>query len=180
MPRLEPGDAFPDLELSAVDGPVDLHDRWVDRPLIVTFMRHFGCAFCREHLIQMGRAWTDIRDTGADAVAIFQYRAESTRNFCRARKVPFDCLGDPEKKGYAAVGLERGMRREYLGAKVARGWLRAARSGAVVGIPHGDVALRPATFVVAPGGRVVLAHYNEDSTDNPPVERLLDTIRTIE
>jgi hypothetical protein len=29
-------------------------------------MRHFGCAFCREQLIQMTRASHDIRAAGAD------------------------------------------------------------------------------------------------------------------
>lgn len=177
MPTLRPGDRFPNVTLATVGGPIELEERWRGSPLIVAFMRHFGCAFCREQLIHMTRAWDDIRSAGADAVAIFQYRAESTRNFCHYRKIPFDCLGDPAKQAYDAVGLGRGKRREYLGAKAVKGWFRVARSGAVIGIPHGDIALRPATFVVRPGGEVVLAHYNEDSTDNPKVEWLLEAVR---
>jgi len=172
MPTLRPGDRFPNVTLATVGGPVELEERWRDGPLIVAFMRHFGCPFCREQLIQMTRAWDDIRSAGAGAVAIFQYRAESTRNFCHHRKIPFDCLGDPAKQAYDAVGLGRGRgkRREYLGPKAVKGWFRVACSGAVIGIPHGDIALRPATFVVRPGGEVVLAHYNED--DRQPEGRV--------
>jgi peroxiredoxin len=173
---LELGDRFPDLTLEAVDGPVELSERWRRAPLIVAFMRHFGCAFCREHLILLGEAYHEIRAAGGDALAVFQYRAESTRNFCRHRGVPFDCLGDPEREGYQRVSLGRGERKEYLGAKVLRGWMRTARRGVVPGIPKGDVALQPGTFVVDREGRVAYAHYNRDSTDNAPVADLLAAV----
>lgn len=126
----------------------------------------------------MGRAYEEIRAAGADAVAIFQYRAEPSRNFCRRRGVPFDCLGDPGREAYAAVGLERGSLKEYLGPRLAVRGLRALRQGAAPGIPKGDVTQRPGTFVVDGEGKVVLAHYNEDSADNPPNERLLEAVRS--
>ena len=125
----------------------------------------------------MGEAYDEFRDEGADVVAIFQYRAEPARHFCRKRGVPFDCLGDPERKAYHAVGLERGSAREYIGPQLAKGFLRAARHGAFAGVPKGDVAQRPGTFVVSPEGKVVFAHYNADSADNPSNADLLDAVR---
>ena len=110
-------------------------------------------------------------------VAVFQYRAEPTYNFCRKRGVPFDCLGDPEREAYHAVGLERGSAREYIGPQLAMGFLRAARHGALPGKPEGDVAQRPGTFVVSPEGRVLYAHYHRDSADNPPMDELLAAVR---
>ena len=91
---------------TSVDGRVELRERWRRGPLVVMFMRHFGCAFCREQLIKMGRAHADFAAAGAEVVAIFQYSAEATRDFCASRKVPFDCLGDPLREAYA-----RGQRR---------------------------------------------------------------------
>jgi AhpC/TSA antioxidant enzyme len=125
----------------------------------------------------LGEAHEEFRKAGANVVAIFQYRAESADNFCRKRGVPFDCLGDPEREAYHAVGLERGPAREYVGPQLAKGFLRAARHGALPGRPVGDVAQRPGTFVVSPEGRVLYAHYHEDSADNPPVSELLDAVR---
>jgi hypothetical protein len=40
--RLSEGDAFPELTLESVDGPVELRERWTRGPLVVAFMRHFG------------------------------------------------------------------------------------------------------------------------------------------
>jgi peroxiredoxin len=125
----------------------------------------------------LGEAYEDIRAAGADVVAIFQYRADPTFHFCRKRGVPFDCLGDPERAGYHAVGLERGPMREYIGPQLAKGFLRTARHGHFGGNPQGgDVAQRPGTFVVSPEGRVLYAHYHSDSSDNPPVGEILAAV----
>jgi peroxiredoxin len=126
----------------------------------------------------LGEAHEEFRKAGADVVAVFQYRAEPTHNFCRKRHVPFDCLGDPEREAYHAVGLERGSAREHIGPQLAKGFLRAARHGHFGGNPQGgDVAQRPGTFVVSPEGIVLYAHYHTDSADNPPVADLLDAVR---
>jgi len=125
----------------------------------------------------LGEAYDEFREAGADVVAIFQYRAEPTYHFARKRDVPFDCLGDPEREAYHAVGLERGSAREYVGPQLVKGFVRAARQGQFGGVPKGDVTQRPGTFVVSPEGRVVYAHYHKDSADNPPVSELLAAVR---
>jgi peroxiredoxin len=127
----------------------------------------------------LGEHYEELTETGADVVAVFQYRAEPTYHFCRKRDVPFDCLGDPEREAYHAVGLERGSPKEYVGPQLAKGFLRAARHGAFAGVPKGDVAQRPGTFIVAPDGTVAFAHYNKDSADNPDTEELLRIVRSL-
>jgi peroxiredoxin len=128
----------------------------------------------------LGEHQEEFREAGADIVAIFQYRAEPTFHFCRKRGVPFDCLGDPEREAYRAVGLDRGPAKEYIGPQLAKGFLRAARHGAFGGSPQGgDVAQRPGTFVVSPEGTVVYAHYNRDSADHPPLSELLEAVRSL-
>lgn len=181
MGALQTGDAFPNLILDSIAGPVQLSERWNRRPLVIVFMRHFGCAFCREHLIRLTRAHDEIREAGAEVIAIFQYRIEPTKRFCESRGVPFDCLGDPSRESYEAVGLGRGERKEYIGLNVMRNWLKVAKVGAVVGMPKGgDIALRSGTFVVDRTGTVRFAHYNVTSPDNPPVETLLEALAGIE
>ncbi len=126
----------------------------------------------------MDQAREEIRAAGADVVSVFMYRAGPTRNFCRQREVEMECLGDPERKAYDAVGLERGGARELLSPKVAIGSLRAASKGAVVGDPQcGYVRQMPGTFVVGSDGTVLYAHYNRDQSDNPPIEAVLEAVR---
>ncbi len=126
----------------------------------------------------MGEHHDEIRAAGGDVVAIFQYRADPTHHFCRKRDVPFDCLGDPERDGYRAVGLDRGKVREYIGPQLAKGFIRAARKGAFTGNPQGgDVLQRPGVFVVSPQGTVRYAHYHSDSADNPPLSEIVAAVR---
>ena len=126
----------------------------------------------------MDRAREEIGAAGGDVVAVFMYRAQPTRNFCRQRKVQVECLGDPDRAAYRAVGLERGGMREMASPRVALGTLRAARHGALAGNPKGgDVLQMPATFVVAPDGTVAYAHYNRDQSDNPPIDAVLEAVR---
>jgi peroxiredoxin len=127
----------------------------------------------------LGEAHEEFRKAGADVVAVFQYRAEPTYNFCRKRDVPFDCLGDPERDAYHAVGLERGTAREFMGPQLVKGFVRAARKGSFAGVPRGDVAQRPGTFVIARDGTVAFAHYSKDSSDNPDTAELLRVVRTL-
>jgi peroxiredoxin len=176
---LRVGDPFPDLTLDSLDGAVRLADRWAGGPLVVAFMRHFGCPFCREHLILLGEAHDDIRAAGGEVVAVFQYSAELTDNFCQSRGVPFDCFGDPGRSSYRAAGLGRGPRKEYLGINVFRQRRRARSVGARPGIPKGDVAQRPGTFVVDANGLTAFAHYNLDSTDNPPTSAVIDAVAAV-
>ena len=128
----------------------------------------------------MDQAHDEIRSAGGEVVCVFQYRAEPTRNFCRQREVGLECLGDPEKAGYDAVGLERGGLKELASPKVALGALRAARKGQLPGKPEGDTALMPATFVVDREGRVRFAHYNADQSDNPQMEPILAALRAVQ
>ena len=126
----------------------------------------------------MGKAHDEIRAAGGDVVAIFQYRAEPTRHFCRQRGVPFDCLGDPEREGYDTVGLEHGKPLDLIGPKSAVGWLKAAAHGNFAGgAQGGDVTQMPGTFVVAPDGTVAFAHYNRDTADNPSNKAVLAAVR---
>jgi hypothetical protein len=119
-----------------------------------------------------------IQAAGGDVVAVFQYRAAPTRNFCRQRKVGLDCYGDPEREAYREVGLDRYGLKGVLGPQLVTGAMRAVRRGAMPGIPKGDTQQSPGTFVVGADGHVSLAHYNEDSSDNPPVERVLEAVRS--
>ena len=175
---LRPGDPFPNLKLDTSAGRIELKDRWREGTLVVMFMRHFGCPFCREHLMRMGRALPAFEAEGAQLVAIFQYGAEATEAFCESRGVPFDCLADPLREAYGEVSLGRGKRNQLLNWRVAKAWVRNAASGNVSsGAKGGDYAQMPGTFVVDSEGYLKLAHYNASSEDNPSVERVLEAVR---
>jgi peroxiredoxin len=128
----------------------------------------------------LDQARDEIRAAGGDVVCVFMYRAEPTRNFCRQRNVDLECLGDPERKAYDAVGLDRGGAAELAAPRVALNALRAARKGAFGGNPQGgDVRQMPGTFVVGSDGHLLFAHYNGDQSDNPKIDDILTAVRSV-
>lgn len=176
-PQLVKGDLFPALTLESAGGTVEVCERWRKGPLVVAFMRHFGCPFCREHLARLDQARDEIQVAGGDVVAIFQNRGRHVRDFCDQRGVGLECLGDPRREGYGAVSLRKGSWKEYLGPKLAKRYVQATRFGHRPGLPRGDVAQRPGTFVVGTNGRVAFAHYNRDSSDNPTTDAIVAAVR---
>jgi peroxiredoxin len=126
----------------------------------------------------LDEALDEVREAGGDVVCVFQYRAAPTRNFCRQRKVQLECLGDPEREGYHAVGLKRGGLKQLVSPKVGIRAISAVRKGAVTGKPEGDTRQMPGTFVVGRDGRILYAHYNQDQSDNPPMEEVLEAVRS--
>ena len=84
--------------------------------------------------------------------------------------------GAGSSSGPPGWGAARG---EYLSLKVLRQRKRLRSVGARPGIPHGDVAQRPGTFVVDASGITAFAHYNQDSTDNPSVEAVIDAVAAV-
>ena len=111
-------------------------------------------------------------------MSVFMYRPQPTRNFCRQRGVELECLGDPERDLYGAVGLERGGLKELYSPKVAIRAIGAARRGALPGQPEGDRSQMPGTFVVGRDGRVAYAHYNADQSDNPEMDEVIEAVRS--
>lgn len=179
MGALSEGDRFPNLRLDSVAGQVELRERWAERTLIVTFMRHFGCSFCREHLSRLAAADDRVRAAGAETIAIFQYDADSTSAHCAGRDVPFDCLGDPLREAFSEVELGRGTLRQMAGWRVMKRARTAYRAGGGLGKPQGiSVMQMPGTFVVGRDGRLLLAYYSETAADNPPIETLLEAVAT--
>lgn len=176
MNLLVKGDRFPKLRLEDLDGEVGLERFWREGPVIVNFMRHFGCSFCREHLVRLAAADDEIRAAGGRTVAIFQYDAEATTSYCESRGLPFDCLGDPRLEAYAEIGLGNGSIRQLFGWKVMRRGRQAYKANGLGGPQGGTSKLMPGTFVVDGEGRVELAHYSANAADNPEVDALIAAV----
>lgn len=111
-------------------------------------------------------------------VAVLQGGPHGAGEFCRQREVPFRCLADPDRGAYRAFGLQIGGPGKWASPRVLVRGAKLFRKGVAAGLPHPgqDVRQLPGTFVIGRGGIVRLAHYNEDASDNPPIELLLGAL----
>jgi peroxiredoxin len=178
LAHLKFNDPAPDLELQDVNGkPVQLASLWKKQVLLLAFTRHFGCPQCKEMVDQLVVSSPLLKDKNLALAIVTQGTPEEAKVFCVERAPGVLCLADPERKAYAAYGLERAnVWQSFLSLNVWRSNRRLKRErGWNTDLPpRGQDALQMAgTFVIAPDGRVRLPYYYDDIADHPSVDLLL-------
>lgn len=179
--KLKFNDAAPDTEVTAADGTrIKLSSLWQNKVLVLAFTRHFGCPQCKEMLDELVTGYPELVDAGLSLAVVTQGTLDQTKEFCAERAPGILCLSDPERKVYAAFGLERGtLRQTFLSAQVwksnrrlkkTRGW------NTELPPPGQDSMLMSGTFVIGPDGLVRLPYYYENIADHPPLDLLVKGI----
>ncbi len=176
--HLKFNDPAPDLELQDVNGmPVWLSSLWNKNVLILAFTRHFGCPQCKEMVDLLVTASPALTGRSLSLAIVTQGTPEAAKAFCEQYAPGILCLADPQRKAYAAYGLERAsLWQTFLSMRV---WRSNRRLGLERGWrselpPKGqDVMQMSGTFVIGPDGRIRLPYYYDDIADHPSVDLLL-------
>ena len=146
---------------------VSLGDRSNDNPVLLVFLRHFGCTFCREAVSQIAENITNITKDGT-VVAFVHMGTESQAEkfFAKYKLQNSPRFSDPGKRMYEAFGLERGTMAQLFGPKVVMRGFGAFFSGHGIGPLVGDGLQMPGTFLVYRGG-IVKSFVNATAGDIP-------------
>ena len=155
-PVPQPGTVAPDFALPDQHGAmVRLTDRLSQGPVVVVFIRGGWCPFCTLTLRAYQAALPAIHDAGADLLAITPQPATTCSEMAERDLLAFQTLSDVDNRVAGAYGIAfethpaiRPM-LERLGHDVPR----------INGTGNWVVPL-PATFVIGPDRRVVLAHFD--------------------
>jgi len=170
----------PDLLLHDINKQeVQLSTLWAQQPLILAFTRHFGCTQCKEMLAELVSARDRITKAGLSIAVITQGTPETTALFANEFAPGLLCLADPEKKAYAAYGLERGtLRQTFLNLKVLKAVSASQKKGfKVEGPPEGqDAMLMSGTFIISTNGKILLPYYYDNIADHPALELFLNGV----
>lgn len=137
------------------------------RPVLLVFLRHLGCTFCREAAADL-RDRRAIIEVSASIVVVTMSPAAEARAFLAGYGLDdLDLVSDPERTLYRAMELRRGTLPQLFGPRV---WLRGVVAGVLgghwVGGLRGDGLQMPGAFVIR-GGRLVAAFRHRDAADRP-------------
>jgi hypothetical protein len=122
-------------------------------PLLVVFLRHFGCALCREVVADVARHRGAIAATGT-AVAFVHMHPESRADAYFSEYGLGDVLrvSDPGRRLYQAFGLLRVAPTHWLSWAVLQRYIDAIfRGGHRPGYVGGDVLQMPGAFLLHKG-----------------------------
>ena len=98
-----------------------------------------------------------------------EYRAETA--------IPWPVLSDPERRLYAAYGMERALWRDLWGVATMRAYAREAWQGHFPRIPRTDTGQQGGNVLIDPGGIVRFHHVGRGPADRPSVDALLEVPR---
>lgn len=130
-----------------------LSDLSAAQPVLLVFLRHFGCTFCREALGDLYRLQGQITARGVRPVIVHMVEDQvAEQHMTRFGLRHIDRVSDPEKQLYAAFELRRGSFGQLYGVDT---WVEGLRAGWLeghsVGREVGDNTQMPGIFLVHKG-----------------------------
>lgn len=145
---------------------VPLAERSRTTPILLAFVRHLGCTYCREMLSDLAAATPELRARGVEPVVVHMASPAEGRVFLARHGLgDVAAVSDPACELYRAFGLHRGTLGQLLGVKaVARFPAAGLAAGHGVGFQVGDALRMPGVFVVE-NGEVVRAFRHDSVAD---------------
>lgn len=138
----------------------DLSEFYKEKPLILVFLRHFGCIFCREQIAELRQFKTE------NIVLVCMGRIQEAADFKRKMEIPQPMVSDPNKLLYEAFGLRRGSFGQVLNPTLARKSIRLLKGGHRAGLLKHDPWMMAGVFRVEQDGEVSFSHFASDISDN--------------
>ena len=130
-----------------------LFDYSLRQPVLLVFLRHFGCTFCREALSDISKKRSEIEEQGSRIVFVHMTSGDiAERYFNRYGLEGALHISDPECVYYAAFGLVKGNFTQLFGLS---SWILGFSAGVVaghgVGPQLGDGFQMPGVFAIQDG-----------------------------
>lgn len=144
-------------EMITVNSGESLAQLAEERPVLLIFLRFFGCSFCREAIGDIAKQRKKLEAGGLRIVFVHMAPDPETAEkfFRKYRLYPIDHIADPEKVYYQAFGLSRGTPTQLFGLM---NWIRGFQATVLEGhgAAHhsaelGDGFQMPGVFVLHQG-----------------------------
>lgn len=136
-------------------------------PVLLVFLRHAGCPFCKETLAKLKLHRAALTGQGTQIVLVhMQTDANAAAFFRNYGFEDVERVSDPDRTAYALFQIPRGSWWQVAGPAVWWRGLKATLTGAPPGIPEGDIKQLSGTVLVH-RGQIVRTHLPQDSGDIP-------------
>jgi peroxiredoxin len=167
-----------DVVVPDVDGHnVVLSTLWARRPVVLGFLRHYGCMFCRERVHQLLQAEPMFKRRGGSLALIGLGSRELAAEFRKETGLTCPLLVDDKREAYRAAGLGTASLLHFLRPGYRDSQKRALAGGHRQHTAGKNPFQLGGSFVFAPGNIDLFLHVSETFGDNAPVETLAAALR---
>jgi thioredoxin-dependent peroxiredoxin len=168
--KLAIGDKAPDFRFQTPwDAESNFYAAAGDKPVVLIFLRYYGCPVCRMQMEKIKQEIDLIRQKGARVFVALQSAPETLASVIDKEFWPFTIICDPQGKIFQLYGVEPGGIFRYLHPAGLIAAIKAARRGFRHGKFEGKETQLPAAFSLNADKIVKYAHYGENISDMQPV-----------
>ena len=152
----------------------DAYQITFERPVLLFFLRHFGCIFCRESLKDIAKRQSEFEANNISVVFVHMSDHElADKYFVSHGLSNAEHISDPETSLYEAFGLLKGNFQQLFGLK---NWIRGyevVKNGTPLSLKQiGDGFQMPGVFMLQ-NGRIVDSFIHKSASDKPNYDHLL-------
>ena len=138
-----------------------------ERPLMLVFLRHFGCTFCRESLADLSHCRNAVEDLGFNIALVHMSHPDDAEVMLRQYGLEdIHHYSDANCELYRTFGLQRGSPRQLFGLAVWCRGVAATLRGHLIGKLAGDGFRMPGLFFLYQG-EICGSHRHRSAADRP-------------
>ncbi len=156
---------------------IRLADLWRVRTVVLVFVRHFGCVFCKQQVAELKSVAPQIEARGVDLVVVGNGTVSEARRFQEEQGIGFRLLTDPSGRAYRQAGMRRGLATVVGPSVLGRGLVAFARGFRQTEV-LGDPLQQGGVLVVAAGGQVIFRYISRRAGDHPSTTALIASLNS--
>lgn len=143
--------------------------------LLLVFLRHFGCPFCKESLLQLQEHRAQLESRGITIILVYMVNDKIAQEYLSQYGLEdLAQVSDPEEIFYKSFRLRRGSFIQLFGIKVWARWISLGwRKRLFNTKPEGDVTQMPGIFLLQEG-RITKQFVHKSVADRPDYTIFLD------
>jgi len=152
-----------------------LYDLSMESPILIVFLRHFGCIFCRESLQDLSKKQAQLSLKGIKLVFVHMSDDETAESYFKEYGLThYDSISDPGCEIYSQFGLTKGSFNQLFGLQVMlRGIQSMVQERTSFSIKQiGDGFQMPGIFLLNKG-KLEESYIHERASDRPDYDNLI-------
>lgn len=160
------------LRSQNADGPTWSEQFPADAKVLLVFLRHFGCTFCRQTIAQLKEFEPELKRRGVDSIIlVFNGAMSDAKEFFKNRWPSVAAIHDPDLLHDKKFAISRGTGQQLLGPRALIAGLKGLLNGYGIGHPKSDPFLMSGFFLLR--GDVILKEFRPSHAgEMPTIEQL--------
>jgi len=154
----------------------NLYDQTFEQNILLVFLRHFGCVFCKEALRDLASIKTSIEKKGVKIIFVHMATNEiADKYFKEFGFVNALQISDPDKEYYRIFGLRKGSFTQLYGLQTwVRGFASENKNNKLeVSKSLGDATQMPGIFYLAQG-KILDSYIHKLAADKPDYYKMVE------